>query len=45
MKLEFRDYLYTERFTTRTTPPTESSALRNNYSVMASLSFWLPKMP
>ena len=45
MKFEFRDYLYTENFQTRTTPPTASSALRNNYAVTLSLSFWLPKMP
>lgn len=45
MKVEFRDYLYTESYTTRTNPPTQASALRNNYAVMASLSFWLPKMP
>jgi len=45
MKLEFRDYIYTERFRTRTNPPVDESALRNNYAVMVSLSFWLPKMP
>lgn len=45
MRLEFRDYLYTERFMTRTSPATEESALRNNYAVSVSLSFWLPKMP
>lgn len=45
MKLEFRDYLYTEKFQTRTNPPTEATSLKNNYAVMVSLSFWLPKMP
>jgi outer membrane beta-barrel protein len=45
MKFEFRDYLYTEKFLTRTNPPTQASALRNNYAVTLSLSFWLPKMP
>jgi len=45
MKVEFRDYLYTERFLTRTNPPQNASALRNNYAVTLSLSFWLPKMP
>ena len=43
--LEFRDYLYTEKFKTRTVPPTDATALRNNYAVTLSLSFWLPKMP
>ncbi len=45
MKFEFRDYLYTEKFQTRTNPPVAASALRNNYAVTVSLSFWLPKMP
>jgi outer membrane beta-barrel protein len=45
MKFEFRDYLYTENYQTRTNPPTAASALRNNYAVTLSLSFWLPKMP
>ncbi len=45
MKFEFRDYIYTERFQTRTSPPIADSALRNNYAVALSLSFWLPKMP
>ena len=45
MKLEFRDYLYTESFVTRDTPPRDISSLRNNYAVMVSFSFWLPKMP
>lgn len=45
MKFEFRDYIYTENFLTRTNPPTAASALRNNYAVTISLSFWLPKMP
>jgi outer membrane beta-barrel protein len=45
MKFEFRDYLYTEKFLTRTNPPQPASSLRNNYAVTVSLSFWLPKMP
>lgn len=45
MKLEFRDYLYTEKFTSRTTAGAQESALRNNYAVMVAFSFWLPKMP
>ena len=44
-RLEFRDYLYTEKFNTRTSPSTEATALRSNYAVNLSLSFWLPKMP
>ncbi len=44
LKLEFRDYLYTEKFTNRSTGLSDS-ALRNNYSVTLALSFWLPKMP
>lgn len=45
MKLEFRDYLYTEKYVSRVAPFNETSSLRNNYAVMLSLSFWLPKMP
>lgn len=45
MKLEFRDYMYFEKYIQRTTPPSEATALRHNFSVSASLSFWLPKMP
>jgi len=37
MKVEFRDYIYKETTSTKTTT-------RNNYSVAASLSFWIPKM-
>lgn len=44
-RLEFRDYLYSEKFNTRTSPSHEETALRNNYAVMMSVSFWLPKMP
>lgn len=44
-KLEFRDYLYSEKFNTRTTPSREESTTRNNYAVTLSISFWLPKMP
>ena len=39
MRLEFRDYIYNE------TKRDGSSAMRNNYAVTASLSFWIPKMP
>ena len=39
MRVEFRDYIYNEK------KRDGSSALRNNYAVTASLSFWLPKMP
>lgn len=45
MKLEFRDYIYTEKYTTRTTPPQDASSTRNNYAVTVAFSFWLPKMP
>lgn len=45
MKVELRDYMYTENFTTLTNPPTSASSFRNNWAVMVSLSFWLPKMP
>lgn len=45
MKAEFRDYLYTETFTARNASGQMQSALRNNYAVMVSFSFWLPKMP
>lgn len=45
MRLEFRDYMYTEKNVTRTDPPTEVNNFRNNYAVTVSLSFWLPKMP
>lgn len=44
MKLEFKDYIYTERSLNRSTLQ-ESSSMKNNYAVMLSLSFWLPKMP
>ncbi len=40
MKVEFRDYIYTEK-----NPGTGKTTTRNNYSVAASLSFWIPKMP
>lgn len=45
MRLDFKDYIYTEKYLTRTNPSTPATALRNNYAVMVSLSFWLPKMP
>lgn len=44
LRVEFRDYIYKESFTDRTTSET-TSAFRNNYAITASLSFWLPKMP
>jgi outer membrane beta-barrel protein len=45
MRVEFRDYIYSEKFVTRTVPETTDSALRNNYAMTVSFSFWLPKMP
>jgi len=45
MRLEFRDYLYTERFTNRSGAGGTSTSLRNNYAVQVAFSFWLPKMP
>jgi outer membrane beta-barrel protein len=45
MRVEFRDYLYSEKFQTRTSPSVADTALRSNYAVLLSLSFWLPKMP
>ncbi|MBI4404228.1 MAG: hypothetical protein HY537_08710 [Deltaproteobacteria bacterium] len=45
MKLEFRDYLYSETYESRAAGGGEATALRNNYAVVLSLSFWLPKMP
>lgn len=45
MRIEFRDYIYSEKFTARTNPVREETALRSNYAMMLSLSFWLPKMP
>ncbi len=43
MKLELRDYLYTEQNVSSTINNT--SGLRNNWAILVSLSFWLPKMP
>jgi len=43
MKVEFRDYIYTEKVTDRVSGGIKSTT-RNNYSVAASLSFWIPKM-
>lgn len=45
MKFEFRDYMYFEKFVQRTTPHSEATSLRHNFSVAVALSFWLPKMP
>lgn len=42
MKVEFRDYIYTETGQDSTGAP--KNRTRNNYSVAASLSFWIPKM-
>lgn len=45
MKIEFKDYIYNENSLTLSANPTAQTTTRNNYSVLASLSFWLPKMP
>lgn len=39
MRMEFRDYIYSEK------KRDGSTDLRNNYAVSVALSFWLPKMP
>ena len=44
MKLELRDYMYTEQ-TINPTTQARTPTFRNNYAVGLSLSFWLPKMP
>lgn len=44
MKLELRDYMYTEQ-TINPTNGTRTPNFRNNYAVGVALSFWLPKMP
>lgn len=44
MKVEWRDYIFSETRLNRTTLVNEK-ALVNNYAVTLSLSFWLPKMP
>ncbi|MBI1861116.1 MAG: outer membrane beta-barrel domain-containing protein [Deltaproteobacteria bacterium] len=44
MRVELRDYIYTETFFNHSSGQNDQ-ALRNNYSVMVALSFWLPKMP
>jgi len=44
MKLELKDYLYTETSVNRSTG-VEQSSMKNNYAFMVSLSFWIPKMP
>jgi outer membrane beta-barrel protein len=44
MRLDFKDYLYNETTINRQSGAV-SSRLTNNYTVMVSLSFWLPKMP
>ncbi len=45
MRLEFRDYMYTETFANRSGAGGTSTSLRNNYAVQVAFSFWLPKMP
>lgn len=45
MRLEFRDYLYTETFPNRSGAGGTSKSLRSNYAVQVAFSFWLPKMP
>jgi hypothetical protein len=47
MKVELRDYMYTENYLTSnsSTSSTTASAFRQNWAIMVSLSFWLPKMP
>jgi outer membrane beta-barrel protein len=45
LKLELRDYIYTETYQSLSNPPVNTSALEQNWAVMVSLSFWLPKMP
>lgn len=45
MRLELRDYIYTEKYIARTAAAEEASATRHNYAVGLSFSFWLPKMP
>lgn len=44
MKLELRDYMYTEQ-TIDPESKNRTPNFRNNYAVGLSLSFWLPKMP
>jgi|694.fasta_scaffold69894_3 outer membrane beta-barrel protein len=44
MKLELRDYMYTEQ-TINPTTGARTPNFRNNYAVGVALSFWLPKMP
>lgn len=44
MKLELRDYMYTEQ-TIDPVSQNRTPTFRNNYAVGLSLSFWLPKMP
>ena len=44
MKVELRDYMYTEQ-TINPKDQSRTPTFRNNYAVGISLSFWLPKMP
>lgn len=46
MRIDFRNYMYNEKFTDRSGGgATQATRLSNNYAFMVSLSFWLPKMP
>jgi outer membrane beta-barrel protein len=46
MRVELRDYLYSEKYIDRgTSGGAVTTSLRNNYAVMVAFSFWLPKMP
>lgn len=45
MRLELRDYIFSEKYIDRSSTATEASATRHNYAVGISFSFWLPKMP
>jgi outer membrane beta-barrel protein len=44
MRLEFRDYMFTEQVLNRSTGQNENK-FRQNYAFTVSLSFWFPKMP
>ena len=44
MKVELRDYMYTEQTITPGSQ-TRTPTFRNNYAIGLAFSFWLPKMP
>lgn len=44
MRMEFRDYMFTEQVLNRSSNVTENK-FRQNYAFTVSLSFWFPKMP